>query len=170
MVSMNEISENDRERVDAAAASRCGRLGGAHGIARASEGALPFRSNARRSTISNAMKRAISLAPILFAALGCGGNVVVDPGSGGGSTNTGATFACGDQTCLLDTQMCVHIPPVQPPPEGDGIDVYECTTISPTCGTPTTCSCAGTPIDCINGVDGCSMGADGTLTLECFPQ
>lgn len=116
------------------------------------------------------MKRAGLLIFSLLAALGCGGKVVVDENNGGGSTTSGATFACGDKTCQRDTELCVDVPPVQPPPQGDGVETFDCVPLPVTCGVPPTCACVGNPTDCSFGVASCSVDANGAMTAVCYPQ
>jgi hypothetical protein len=114
------------------------------------------------------MKRAGLLVFSLLAAA-CGGKVVVDQNSGGGSTS-GATFACGDQLCQRDTELCVDVPPVQPPPQGDGVEAFHCVALPVTCSVPPTCACVGNPTDCTFGVASCSVDADGAMTAICQPE
>jgi hypothetical protein len=114
------------------------------------------------------MKRAPLLLLLLAACVvGCGAKVAVDDGGG---TNGGPTFACGDKTCQRDTDLCVDAPPVQPPPQGDGVETYECVALGVTCSVPPTCACVGNPTGCSFGVASCSVDADGAMTAVCYPQ
>lgn len=119
------------------------------------------------------MKLPRLLVATLLAAsvVGCGGKVVVDDGSGSGaSMSGGATFACGDKTCQRDTELCVDVPPVQPPPQGDGVETWDCVPLPPTCAVPPTCACVGNPTSCSLGVASCSVDADGAMTAVCYPE
>lgn len=115
------------------------------------------------------MKRMLLIALLAAGVAGCGGKVVID-NSNGGSTTSGPTFACGDQTCQRDTEFCVDAPPAQPPPQGDGVETFQCVPLGVTCPVPPTCDCVGNPTDCSFGVASCSVDADGAMTAICNPQ
>lgn len=99
----------------------------------------------------------------------CGGNVVDEPGVGGGqgTTTTASstvTFTCGSEACSASTEYCRDRLPLQPPPQGDGVEVVECLPLPAACGGVASCPCVP-QLDC--DVIDCAVDADGALRLLC---
>jgi hypothetical protein len=92
----------------------------------------------------------LTLATLLLAALvpACGSD-----------TGGGATFACGDQTCSLDTEYCEAL-------TGDLGPVttsYTCQPLPAACGATPTCACLSG--EACGGT--CTEGTDGELLTSC---
>jgi len=109
---------------------------------------------------------ALLAAVLWMAAIGCGAKVAAEAGGGG---PTGGTFPCGDTTCQQGSEYCIDIPPLQPPPQGDGIEAWACGTLAAGC---TTCACvpSASVSQCLYGVASCGSDGVGNVMVTCYPQ